>query len=337
MKILFVAAKKNTGHFSPFVEEQKAALISMRMNVVDYAHTAHGILNYVIWIPKLRKAIKQNNPDVVHAHFGLTGLMAGLAAVGTSVPVVVTYHGCDINDKKLRPFSRLAMQLAAWNIFVSKRQMINAYGSEFKAVKAKKSSIIPCGVNTNLFDAGQIDEIWYESKFGKGENVLFAGSFEAIVKDPELAMAAVARVKSEELRAKSGDVELIELKGYTREQVATMMHKSKALLLTSIREGSPQVIKEAMACNCPIVSTNVGDVEERLEGLDGCFVVGERRKENGEWCNENREQVIQQLSEALKKAIAFGRTKGRDRLLADGLDNEQVAAQLVKIYKQILH
>lgn len=332
MKILFVAAKKNTGHFSPFVEEQKAALISLRMNVVDYAHTAHGILNYVKWIPKLRKAIKQNNPDVVHAHFGLTGLMAGLASMGTGVPVVVTYHGCDINDKKLRPFSRLAMRLAAWNIFVSKRQMINAYGSEERAAKAKKGSIIPCGVNTNLFDAGQIDEIWYESKFGKGENVLFAGSFEALVKDPELARQSMNELTNEGVNA-----DLIELKGYTREQVATLMYKCKALLLTSIREGSPQVIKEAMACNCPIVSTNVGDVEERLEGLDGCFVVGERRKENGEWFNENREQVIQQLSEALKKAIAFGRTKGRDRLLADGLDNKQVAARLVKIYKQILH
>ena len=336
MKIIFVAAKKNTGHFSPFVEEQKAALISLRMNVVDYAHTAHGILNYVKWIPKLRKVIKQNNPDVVHAHFGLTGLMAGLASMGTGVPVVVTYHGCDINDKKLRPFSRLAMRLAAWNIFVSKRQMINAYGSEERAAKAKKGSIIPCGVNTNLFDAGQIDEIWYESKFGKGENVLFAGSFEALVKDPELAMAAVARVKSEELRAQSGDIELLELKGYTREQVATLMYKCKALLLTSIREGSPQVIKEAMACNCPIVSTNVGDVEERLEGLDGCFVVGERRKENGEWCNENREQVIQQLSEALKKAISYGRTKGRERLLKDGLDNAQIAERLISIYNSVI-
>ena len=246
----------------------------------------------------------------------------------------MTYHGCDINDKKLRPFSRIAMRLAAWNIFVSNRQMINAYGSEERAAKAKKGSVIPCGINTNLFKAGQIDEIWYESKFGKGENVLFAGSFEALVKDPELAKSVICNLKS---KMSSNDIELIELKGYYREQVVTLMYKCKALLLTSIREGSPQVIKEAMACNCPIVSTNVGDVEERLEGLGGCFVVGERRKENGEWSSESREQVIQQMSEALEKAMSYGRTEGRKRLLADGLDNKQVAARLVKIYKQILH
>jgi len=63
-------------------------------------------------------------------------------------------------------------------------------------------------------------------------------------------------------------------------------------------------------------------VSERLEGLDGCFVVKSR---------EPRE-----LAEALEKAIAFGRTKGRERLLADGLDNEQVAHKLIEIYKKVL-
>ena len=331
MKVLFVAAKKNTGHFSPFVEEQKEALASTGNNVVAYAHTAHGILNYVKWVPKLRKAINQIKPDVVHAHFGLTGLMAGLASLGTGVPVVVTYHGCDINDKKLRPFSRMAMRLAAWNIFVSKRQMINAYGSEERAARAKNGSVMPCGINTELFNAEQIDEIWYESKFGNGVNVLFAGSFEAYVKDPELARQAMNELTNEGVNA-----DLIELKGYTRKQVVTLMYKCKALLLTSIREGSPQVIKEAMACNCPIVSTNVGDVEERLEGLEGCFVVGERRKENGGWSSESREQVIQQLSEVLKKAISYGRTKGRERLLKDGLDNAQIAERLISIYNSVI-
>lgn len=354
MKVLFVAAKKGCG-FAPFVEEQAQALRALavepaaldaghldaarldathleKVEVVDYAHTAHGIANYMKWVPKLHKVIKEIKPDVVHAHFGLTGLLAGLAAIGTGVPVVVTYHGCDINDKKLRPFSRMAMRLAAWNIFVSRRQMINAYGSEKRAAKAAKGSVMPCGINTSLFDAGQIDTIWFESKFGKGENILFAGSLEAFVKDPELAKSVICNLKS---KMSSNNIELIELKGYTREQVATLMYKCKALLLTSVREGSPQVIKEAMACNCPIVSTNVGDVEERLEGLEGCFVVGEKRKENGEWSSESREQVIQYLSEALEKAISYGRTKGREKLLADGLDNEQIACKLLQIYEQV--
>ena len=317
MKVLFVAAKKNTGRFSPFVEEQKEALLHEGVEVIDFAHMAHGIVNYMKWVPKVRKAIMESKPDVVHAHFGLTGLLAGLAAIGTGVPVIVTYHGCDINDKKLRPFSRMAMRLAAWNLFVSKRQMANAYGSEARAAKAKKGCLMPCGINTKLFDTEQVDGEWFESKFGNGEKVLFASDFGQEVKDPALAKAVI-----EDLKLKIADLELVELKGYTREQVVTLMYKCKALLLTSIREGSPQVVKEAMACDCPIVSVDVGDVAERVDGLEGCNVVKSRDPK--------------ELAEALEKAIAFGRTKGRERLLADGLDNEQVAHKLIEIYKKVL-
>ena len=316
MKVLFAAAKKNSGRFSPFVEEQKEALLRDGIEVLDYAHTAHGVVNYLKWVPKLRSAIKEIKPEVVHAHFGLTGLMAGLAAIGTGVPVVVTYHGCDINDKKLRPFSRMAMRLAAWNIFVSKRQMVNAYGSEARAAKAKKGCLMPCGINTKLFDAEHVDGEWFESKFGNGEKVLFAIDFGQEVKDPALAKAVI-----EDLKLKIADLELVELKGYTREQVVTLMYKCKALLLTSIREGSPQVVKEALASDCPIVSVDVGDVAERVDGLVGCYVVKSRDSK--------------ELAEALEKAISFGRTKGRERLLADGLDNEQVAHKLIEIYKQV--
>ena len=311
MKVLIVAAKKGDC-FSPFVEEQKSALLHAGVEVVDYAHTAHGLVNYMKWVPKLHKAIKEIRPDVVHAHFGLTGLMTGLAAIGTGVPVVATYHGCDINDMKLRPFSRMAMRLAAWNIFVSKRQMVNAYGTEARTAKAKKACIMPCGINISQFDGKYAEEAWFEAKFRKGDHVLFGGDFERAVKDPELAKQAIALLH---------DVELIEMRGYSREQVVTLMYKCKALLLTSVREGSPQVVKEAMACGCPIVSVDVGDVAERVEGLEGCYVVKSR---------EPRE-----ITEALEKAIAFGRTKGRERLLADGLDNEQVAQRLIEIYKQV--
>ena len=320
MKVLFIAAGKKCG-VSPFVSEQEAALVKAGVEVVEYAHGAHGIVRYMREVLRLRREIKRIKPDVIHAHFGLTGLMAGLAAIGTKVPVAVTYHGCDINDKKLRPFSRIAMRLAAWNIFVSKRQMINAYGSERKAAKAKRSSIIPCGINIDQFDEKFVDNAWFDSKFGKGDKVLFAGSFSSYVKNPELAKAAMNELTSERMN----DVELVELKGYTREEVVTLMHRCKALLLTSIREGSPQVIKEAMACGCPIVAADVGDVAERLHDLEGCYVVPV----------DDRLLMLDMLAEALKKAIAFGKTKGRKRLIVDGLDNEQIAGKLIDIYEKI--
>ena len=325
MKILVVCSYKPQlpEGCVPFVREQVDALRARGCDCAYHHIKGKGMLGYLRELPKLRKAIKENNPDVIHAHFGLTGLIAGLATVGTRVPVVVTYHGCDINAKKLRPFSRVAMRLAARNIFVSKRQMINAYGSEVRAAKATKGCIMPCGINTKLFDANQVDHAWIDAKFTKVDKVLFAGGFSIDVKDPKLAMQTVEelRVKIEEVKDEGREIELIELRGYTREQVVTLMYKRKALLLTSIREGSPQVVKEAMACGCPIVSVDVGDVAERVTGVDGCYVVKSR---------ESRE-----LAAALERAIAYGRTKGREKLLADGLDNNQIAKRLIEIYNQV--
>ena len=116
---------------------------------------------------------------------------------------------------------------------------------------------------------------------------------------------------------------MLELSGYSRQQVATLMQASDAFLMTSFTEGSPQVIKEAMACGCPIVSVDVGDVAERVSGIDGCFVA---------------RSDAQSLADALRQALAFdGRTRGREAVLRDGLTNTQVAAKLIGIYSSICY
>ena len=143
-------------------------------------------------------------------------------------------------------------------------------------------------------------------------------------------MDAIASLNDKMSRDKSlneplalNDVELIELKGYTREEVNRLMCACDCLLMTSKTEGSPQVIKEAMACGCPIVSVDVGDVAERTDGVEGCYIV------------KSREPM--DIAEALRKAIAFeGKTNGREKILAAGLTNEQVAKKIIEIYQEIL-
>ena len=306
MRILVVASF-NKGHFAPFIFEQVNALKKQGCEIDFFGLQGKGLHGYLRNLPLLKQKIKAFCPDIIHAHYGLSGLLANLQR---RVPVVTTYHGSDINDKKVLPFSKMAIRMSAWNVFVSRKTL--------EIAKPKKKYILlPCGID--LSDLQLTEKAESRRKMGLQTDrkyILFAGAFDVPVKDAPLAKDAVACLQQ-------GQVELLELKGYTREEVTLLMCAADAFLLTSQTEGSPQVIKEAMACGCPIVSLDVGDVKERVEGTEGCFVSDSR---------DPRE-----LASLLGKAFAFaGKTKGRRKIVSDGLDNQQVAKQLFEIYERVL-
>ena len=101
-----------------------------------------------------------------------------------------------------------------------------------------------------------------------------------------------------------------------------MMNAADALVMTSFTEGSPQVIKEAMACGCPIVSVDVGDVKEITAGVEGCFMA---------------ERSPESIALNLKRALDFGKkTEGRKVIVERGLTNDVIAKKLIEIYKSII-
>ena len=325
MKLLVVASDKG-GHFVPFIEEQITALEALGVQIIRYGITGKGIIGYLRCLPALKRAIQQHQPDLIHAHYGLSGLLANLQR---RVPVVTTYHGSDINVPAVRRFSKIAMCLSAHNIFVSQRNVTLALSpnSLITSRLKKRYTLLPCGVNIpqpwSKLQTQRVGQLtlnqWVQEKLQlDAKHVLFAGAFDNAVKDASLAKAAINELANEGVK-----VELIELKGYNRDQVNALMYNCDALLLTSKTEGSPQVIKEAMACGCPIVSVDVGDVAERVSGVEGCYVVRTREPKD--------------ITQALQKAIACeGKTNGRDRILEMGLSNEQVAKRLIAIYQSLV-
>lgn len=352
MKILIIASDKK-GRFAPFIEEQIAALQARGVQIIRYGVTGHGILGYLRELPALRLLIRAERPDIVHAHYGLSGLLANLQRL---VPVVTTYHGSDINKPNIRRLSKIAMRLSAHNIFVSARSASLAMGNGQWAMESnsqspianrlqKRYTLLPCGVN--LTDDQLLSRSEARSALGIAEHaqiILFAGAFDNAVKDAPLAQEAVMVLKrmiSQPLEGvdSSGmllmlssnnnnprfvaELELKELKGFSRVQVNHWMCAANCLLLTSKTEGSPQVIKEAMACGCPIVSVDVGDVAERVSGVEGCYVVRTREPKD--------------IAEALLKAIAHeGKTNGRAHIQEMGLSNDQVAERLMAIYQSLV-
>ena len=305
MRVLVVASY-NKGCFAPFIIEQADALSALGCEVDCFGLRGKGVMGYLGNRSELKRKIRDFHPDVVHAHYGLSGLLANLQR---KIPVVVTYHGSDINDTQVRRFSRKAMRLSAYDIFVSRKTLEIAHPK-------KKFALLPCGIDlsdlqmTEKSTARQKMHLALDKRY-----ILFSGAFDNEVKNAPLAHQSISMMRDE-------SVELLELKGYSREEVILLMCAVDAFLMTSLTEGSPQVVKEALACGCPIVSVDVGDVKERVEGVEGCYVAETR--EPGE------------LSGLLKKAIAFeGKTLGRDKLLADGLDNRVVAERLMGIYSSV--
>lgn len=303
MKVLILARSRN-GRFAPFIIEQVAALRESGVDCQFFGIAQQGVWGYLRYYPQLRKIIRSFHPDIVHAHYGLCGVLANLQRI---VPVVTTYHGSDINNPKIRWLSRFAISLSRYNIFVSQNNVDSVYPQ-------KNYALIPCGIN--LDDYPFVDKIDARAEIGLSldrKYVLFAGAFDNPVKNAVLAKEVVALLP---------EVELLELKGYSRQQVALLMQAVDAFLMTSFTEGSPQVIKEAMACGCPIVSVDVGDVRERIDGIDGCYVA------------QTRDPAL--LADLLKKAISFqGRTKGKEAVLSAGLSNEIIAEKLKAIYESV--
>ena len=304
MKILIVAAY-NTNKFVPFILDQVQALQKESDCVFDFfGIQGKGIKGYLFNLGKLNKKIREFQPDLIHAHYGLSGLLANLQR---KVPVITTYHGSDINSPEVLRFSKLAIKLSKWNIFVSHNNISIA------GVK-RKFSLIPCGVDMDVF----VEKDKQEARAlldmdSKKKYILFAGAFANKVKNYPLAKEAVDKL--------FGDVELLELKGYSREQVCLLMNAVDVVLMTSFTEGSPQFIKEAMACGCPIVSVDVGDVAEVIDGVDGCYIV---------------ERDSAKIALLLQKAIDCNvRTKGRDSIKLLGFDNRLVANKIINVYNSI--
>ena len=130
-------------------------------------------------------------------------------------------------------------------------------------------------------------------------------------------------------------IEIVEMRGLTREQCVLRMNAADVFALPTKNEGSPQALKEAMACNCPIVATDVADIKHLLGGLPGHYVLP-NKKGNAAWWGGD-DHSVEELAELIRQALAFnGRTKGRERIIELGYTNELVAKKIIEIYEGII-
>jgi teichuronic acid biosynthesis glycosyltransferase TuaC len=320
VKILFIASGNNKYGISPIVSNQAGSLINAGVEIDYFPIRGKGIGGYSKNILPLRKYLKKNQFDVIHAHYGFSGLVALLAR--RKEKVVISFMGSDLlfngNDTFIH-------RLVFYTEVIINR-LLTTFSYDFIIVKSEemakklpgytKKMVLPNGVNLDLFQPVQMQQAKEVLGLGRKNLILFASDPNRTEKNYPLAQKAISSLGTD-------DFEVICLTGIDHDKLKYYYSAASVLVLTSFHEGSPNVIKEAMACNCPIVSTNVGDVKELLEGVKGCFI-----------CTYD----VRDVADKLRQAIEFqGRTNGREKIIKSGLDQKIIAQKLIDIYNRIKH
>lgn len=324
MRILIVSRYKNNfaDHQLPFVTEQGEALRAAGCEV-DY-FLVKG--NYVTAVRELKKKIREFKPDIVHAHYGLSAITAELQGL---VPVVTTFHNGETLNPIVNLMSSLMSLRAKHVIYVAQHIRDLSY------FKAKNYSIIPCGVPMEEMVITPKEEARKQLGWDANKKyILFGGAFDSKRKNYKFLAEAVERLMNERMN-ELGEIVCEEMKGLSRAECVLRMCACDLFALPSHSEGSPQALKEAMACNSPCIATDIADVRELFGDEPGHWILRNPRKTHERW--DGDEKSLDEMVELLKEALAFvGRTNGYQRILDLELSNEQVAKRIINIYKKVL-
>lgn len=322
MKVLFVCSGNVKGFdVVPFIKEQGDSLERLGVKVHYFPVKGKGPGGYLKASLKLRSYLKENHFDLIHAHFILSGCTAVLAAGRT--PVVLSLMGSDaygnyVGENRALLSSRYLTLLTLLIQPFVKAIISKASNIERYVYMKRKSYIIPNGIDTSKFKPSAVD---YSSELAlnpKKKKVLFLGSKNNVRKNLTLVQNAISYLDLK-------DIEIVNPYPVPHDAIPKYLNSVNVLVVSSYMEGSPNVVKEAMSCNCPIVATDVGDVRWVLGETDGCYIASFKP-----------EDYAAKLREALKFSETLGRTQGQQRIRELGLDSENVARRVVEIYKTVL-
>jgi len=261
--------------------------------------------NYLRGFPQLRRWLRGHAPyDLIHAHYVFSGLVA---LAQRQAPMVLTHHGIEVVLGWQGSLCRLVTPLAD-RVIVTSPVVREKLG-------LPDADVIPCGIDMARFAPMPQDEARRAVGFSEERKlVLFVGELR-----PEKRLGVV-RGAVELLAARDASVELVIATDRPHDEIPLYMNACDVLALASDFEGSPMVIKEAMACNLPVVSVDVGDVAELIGGTEGCYL-----------CQQTPEDMAAKLQMALEGG---GRTDGRKAVAH--LSLEATARQILSVYEEVV-
>jgi teichuronic acid biosynthesis glycosyltransferase TuaC len=309
MRVLFVSSGNKAKGISSIVKRQGDSLEKKGIKIYYYKIQGKGMQGYLANIKPLKNFIKQIQPDIIHAHYLHSGVLASLSG---AKPLIVSLMGSDVKSSGLFKLMVCIFSYLFWSHTIVKSKDMQ------KSLWLNKTHVIPNGINQKVFSVIDKNQACVKLGWDKlKRHILFAANPNRLEKNFKLAQNAVKNLYEQ--------IELHTLSDIAPDKVPVMMNASDVILLTSKWEGSPNVIKEAMACNRPVVATDVGDIRWLFGNEPGHYLSSFDAKD-----------MAGKIKQALEFTEKYGRTRGRERIIKLGLDAEMVARRLVGIYEEAI-
>lgn len=323
MKILFVSSGNESSSVSNLALSQAESLIRQNVNVDLYCIKGKGVTGYLKNIFPLQTTIRSNQYDIIHAHYGLSGFVA-LCAKDKKTKLVISFMGNDI----LGDHAKNGKSTFYGSIFVAVSKCLSKYADFIivksnemsEKVKNKNKATIPNGVNLAMFYPVERQQAL--KKIGwdpDSRHIVFMSNPDRPEKNSALINSTM---KVKEFK----NLQLHFLNQIQHNELVYYYNASDVCVLTSFHEGSPNVVKEAMSCSRPVVSTDVGDVRWILGNTEGCYLSSFEPND---------------LAEKINLALEFSKnnlkTNGRERIVELRLDSESIAGRIIEIYKKVIN
>lgn len=269
-------------------------------------------------ILSIRSRIREFRPDVVHAHFGT--ITAFATVIAADIPVIITFRGSDLNPSPSDGWIRNGVQNLLSNIAAKFADGVILVSRQLRSrlwFDHPNAHVIPTGVDLDAFKPSSRIEARERLGWRFDDPVVL---FNAGV-NPEVKRLDLAEQAAGLLRQRVPKVRMHVLHGRTpHHELPFYMNAADCLLVTSDFEGSPDIVKEALASNLPIVSVDVGDVRERTSGVSGVEIVA---------------RDPQAIATALERIISSAsRSDGRGKI--GELDSNRIRDAVIQVYKEIV-
>jgi len=318
MKILFICSQNNPDfEVSPFVKSQADSLTAKGYEVDIFVVKIKKLKGVYSNIRKIKTITK--NYDIVHAHYGTNGMIALLA--GCRKKLIVSFLGSDLlgikNRKNRQTFYGIVVKLIskiviikATNIIVKTKQLFDCIPNKYH----KKSNIIPNGVDFEMFKPMEcslaIEKLGLKNK----KYLLFTGKQTDENKNFSLLQNAINIINDE-------NIEILATYPTEHKKMPLYMNASSCLVITSFTEGSSNVVKEALACNLPVVSVPAGDIAENINQIENCYIT-----------SYNPQDVALKIQNVLNT-----NKKTESRHKSQRFNIEIIADKIIEIYQNTLN